>query len=602
MSAERTIGLALCALALAVGCSERSRGSPSATTTAASTSTSAGFGVLATSPQDRELDVRPDATLTVTFTEDLDPTTAVANLSVLLSTDQGPVDVTVTAVTPRVLEVAPTRTLDADTNHLLRLTDSLASLAGAALPETLVVFRTGALPPPATSGPPTPPTTPAQPPFANPPPAVVGAYEAGAASVDVTPPVGVPLAGYGGGGRRRLLPDLDPGNYHTFLTPSSGVHDPIYAKSLVLGNGTERFCLVTLDAIATEARIVEAAWRKAAAQGFSVPLEKVLVCSSHTHCGPGALSKRFLWSILAADLYVDRVFEAFTDGIAQSMLQAEQALGPALVGTASTQVTTATQNRRHGDSPDLDPDSIDPELIVIRIDRPGGAPVATVWNFAIHGTIFGTHDLDFSADVMGSANLKLEAQLGGVALFLNGAEGDIKPQGDWDSTGQLLADAVLQARSSAQTQDQGVVQSAFSLVDLGAPRVTYIPSVNGGLRNGWFGNTLRRLGVLPRVTFVFPRGWVAREFRFQAVRVGTTALTSFPGEPIHELGLTIKRDGRALGFDHVIPACLANGHGSYFASETEFYYGGYESQATFFGPQTDRKVLDAARDRLNAIR
>ena len=68
---------------------------------------------------------------------------------------------------------------------------------------------------------------------------------------------------------------------------------------------------------------------------------------------------------------------------------------------------------------------------------------------------------------------------------------------------------------------------------------------------------------------MFPRGWVAREFRFQAVRVGTTAISSFPGEPLHDLGLTIKRDGRALGFDHVIPATLGNGHGSYFASETE---------------------------------
>ena len=378
------------------------------------------------------------------------------------------------------------------------------------------------------------------------------------------------------------------------------------AKALVLGNGVDTFCLVTLDAIATEARVVEAAWQKAQAQGFSVPLEKVMVCSSHSHSGPGALSKRWFWQLVAADLYKDRVFQGLTDGIARAMLAAEQNLGPVSVGVASSQVTNATANRRAGDSPRLNNDSIDPELLVIRVDRPNGDPVATVWNFAIHGTIFGTHDLDYSADVMGSASLKVEQQLGGVALFINGAEGDIRPVGDWDGTGRILADAIVATRAQAVTQDQGIVQSVHTVVDLGDPVIDWSLQRNGAqsqrmLNAGWV-QGLQRLGLTISAAVALPANWVSREFRFQAVRLGDSVLSSLPGEPIHELGLELKQDGKALGFTHVIPACLANGHGSYFTSEVEYGFGGYEGLASFFGPKNGEKLLDAARSQLQRVR
>ncbi|MCH6555960.1 MAG: hypothetical protein IH797_05045 [Chloroflexi bacterium] len=55
--------------------------------------------------------------------------------------------------------------------------------------------------------------------------------------------------------------------------------------------------------IATEGDMVEHAHRLAVAQGFSVPLEKVMVCSSHTHSGPGAVTKKLVWKVIAVDLY-----------------------------------------------------------------------------------------------------------------------------------------------------------------------------------------------------------------------------------------------------------------------------------------------------------
>ena len=60
-----------------------------------------------------------------------------------------------------------------------------------------------------------------------------GRLTAGVAAVDITPPVGTPLGGYGARHGR----------------PSTGVHDRLYAKALVLDNRSERIAIVTCDLI-----------------------------------------------------------------------------------------------------------------------------------------------------------------------------------------------------------------------------------------------------------------------------------------------------------------------------------------------------------------
>ncbi len=591
-------GLLVCALVLvnglaisATGCG--GGGSSGGGTASTAAAIGSGLGVVTSAPSDGEADVDPGAPLFVTFSTDLDPASVNPGAVALLS-DLGPVTVTTRLVTPRVIEVAPTAGLEPSRSHVLRLTPALAGTAGERLPgDVLMRFTTGLRRVSASRGGST--ASGGQ-----------GAYRAGAAAVDMTPPAGVPLAGYGGGDRRRGFPDLNPFNDFTWLQPSVGVHDPIMAKALILENGSTSVAILTLDAIATDARVVEEAHRKAAARGVTVPLENLLVASSHTHSGPGCMSKRLFWQLTAADMYVDRVFQQATDHMAEALVRAHQALGPASVGFGRELLTTATSNRRDGDSPDLDADSIDPELLVVRVDRPDGTPVATVWNFAIHGTHFGTSNLQFSADMMGSASNKAEATGdAGVALFLNGCEGDIAPRGGLDATGQLIADAMLRARGAAVLTTGGFLGSVDERVDLGAATLDWSvqrQGPSGSFGRAGFLSAVQNLGIGVGATIGIPQGWVETEFRFQAIRIGRGVLTSLPGEPIHELGLMLKQDGRGLGFDQVMTVGLANGHGAYFTSEREYWYGGYEALASFFGPQNGVKLTDAARRQMTRLR
>ncbi|RMG13759.1 MAG: hypothetical protein D6731_11545 [Planctomycetota bacterium] len=583
------------------GCGSKGSGGAGAASTAPAAA-AAAFGVVATDPRDGERDVAVDATLYVTFSGDLDPASLAG--AVTLRTDAGAVPTRASAITARVVAVQPTGFLVSAKDHLLVISGTVRDRTGRSLGADVAVrFTTRAAVPVVGAGPPLAASGGTVPTSAPPPPAVASPYRAGVATADITPPVGVPLAGYGGGGRRRLFPDLDPTNYHTFLVPSRGVRDRLEAKALVLANGSEEVCILTLDAIATDAELVAEAHRRARARGFGLPLEKVLACSSHTHSGPGALTRRMFWELLAADLYVPRVADFVAERIADALVAAERNLQPARVGVGTAQVVGATRNRRAADSPALDPDSVDPELLVIRVDRADGSPLATVWNFAIHGTYFDSHNLDYSADIMGEASARGEARGAGECLFVNGAEGDLEPDGSLAAVATKLADGILAARAAAVPRASGILQSTHQQVDLGTPTLDAgLRHLGSSAQSNWFVQGLRRLGISPHVRFRLPSGWMEREFRFQAVRIGDSVIASMPGEPIHEIGLGIKNDGRALGFAHVLPAGLANGHGAYFTTPAEYGFGGYEGLASMFGDQGGQRLRAACLAVMRRVR
>src|SRR3954470_1193740 len=98
-------------------------------------------------------------------------------------------------------------------------------------------------------------------------PACAGELRAGVGRADITPPVGTPLGGYGD--RKGA--------------PSTGGHDPIMAKALVLDDGATRLAVVTTDLVGISP---EMTGRVAELAGF--PRERLLLCASHTHSGPGA--------------------------------------------------------------------------------------------------------------------------------------------------------------------------------------------------------------------------------------------------------------------------------------------------------------------------
>jgi neutral ceramidase len=245
----------------------------------------------------------------------------------------------------------------------------------------------------------------------------------GVAEVDITPPLGYPMAGY----------------YHERL--ATGTKDPLKAKALVWIDGNCQAALLICDLTGIAADF-SLRVRRRAAEATGVPAEHIVVAGTHSHTAPDYT--RDLYQHLAGDdstgdrpRHAGRMIEAAVEAI----VQAHQAAQPVVIEAGSAiQRTPVSFNRRFVmrdgsvrtwmrlDHPEVirAAGPIDPEIgmAVVRT-ADGGKPLAVLSNFALHlDTVGGTL---WSADYPYFIEQGLRDELGPgvVSLFGLGCCGDI---------------------------------------------------------------------------------------------------------------------------------------------------------------------------------
>lgn len=243
------------------------------------------------------------------------------------------------------------------------------------------------------------------------------AFLAGAATVDVTPPKGMPMWGYGSRRDR----------------PNEGVMDPLEANAAVVAVGADKLAFVGLDlgrapTRKSMARIRERLKKEAGVGAF-------FIVGSHTHNGPVLELED---SPSTADPYV-RTLE---DKICQAVETAVKNLRPAKIGVASKEVPL--NRNRHSQLPEK---PVDRELAVISLVDLQNQPIATIVNFAAHPTSIPDSNMLYSADYPGPLKRQVEGKLGGVCVFLQGAAGDLSTNRggykDFADYGRALGDHVV---------------------------------------------------------------------------------------------------------------------------------------------------------------
>jgi neutral ceramidase len=277
-----------------------------------------------------------------------------------------------------------------------------------------------------------------------------GPLKAGVAKADITPPPGLPLWGF-----------------ESRKAPATGTRDPLYARVLVLEAGGTRLALVALDLGRTFGPASMEHLRAEARQSSGISY--VLAVASHTHAAP-----------VISDSYPQGAppWEAATvEKIAQAIDEAHRNAVEARLGTGYG-VTYIGHNRlRH--NPDgtvswfernttrVPTAPIDPTISVLRVDTAEGRPLAILVNYACHPVIFGSDNLEYSADFPGVMTQTVEEAFGGKPLcfFLQGAPGDINPfyavtrleedavhWRDW--TGQHLGEAAARVAKEIRTDPE----------------------------------------------------------------------------------------------------------------------------------------------------
>jgi hypothetical protein len=406
------------------------------------------------------------------------------------------------------------------------------------------------------------------------------ALNVGAARADVTPPVKNELAGHG----HRI---------------AEGLHDPLFAKVLYLETKRERFALVTTDLLGFDLDFTKEV-RALAREYTGLAPAKVLLTASHTHSGPHL---RTLHGEFSNPAYRRVVIEK----IAGAIYEATRNARPAAFGWGRGELRESVNRRvnmpdgRHFYLPrnrHLQPfakEPTDPEVGVLSFRTPKGDPVATLVNYTAHAICVGLGSPFISADYPGVMQQVIESKLGGVALFANGACGDVHPIG-FES-----------GHERAKIMGEALAREALRV----AKRIRHSRSVNLRTLRAAVKLPLRKDVIRKKDAVLVARkdcegfvGYAAKFLRMkafdtemQAVALGDVALVGAPGELLVEIGSAIKR---ASPFRATYILYNANDYVGYIPHLAAYREGGYE-EATLLASDAGRIVEKTALAMLKRV-
>jgi len=425
--------------------------------------------------------------------------------------------------------------------------------------------------------------------------------QVGVASADITPPLGMPMAGY----------------YSTRL--ATGIHDRLHAKAIYIrGRGVE-VLWVFCDLIGIDRQTVLEA-RKRIKERLGLPGQNVLIAATHTHTGPLYYGARpGSYSSARSDLssmqrdYIEQLIE----GIARSAQKAKASASPSTVSSASGSEGSLSFNRRfhmksgevrfnpgRGNPNILRPAGpIDPEVSVLCF-RPvdDSNPSAVLVAFALHLDTVGGRK--FSADFpyfMGEV-LRKEYGRNTLPIFGMGTSGDINHI-DVNNQNQLTGIKGTQLIGERLASDvlgaiekERRVEPAPVLV---ATKILRVPLQKHSPEDVEESRQILQKGKGPfldrvRAHKILSLKHINADFldlEIQVFRVGDVALVALPGEIFVELGLFIKKHSP---FAATIVVELANDSIAYVPTRKGFSEGSYEVVNSLVAPGGGELMAEAA--------
>jgi neutral ceramidase len=416
-------------------------------------------------------------------------------------------------------------------------------------------------------------------------------FRAGVAIVDITP---------------TNFPIRTAGNLR--LTVADKVLDPLNVRALVLDNQRIQVAIAVVDSCMIDRETMDAA-KSTAQKVTGIPVERMLISSTHTHSAPAAYSCH---GNDAEPAYV----EVLIPKIAEAIIQAWRNRIVALVGWGEADCPQFVHCRhwimRPGtaDNPPLaftgqrtniammnpgyantnkvrQTGVVDPSVTVLSLRTADGRPLALLANYSTHYA--GVGEPGLSADYFGEFCRLIAKDLGAeeakpfVTLMSNGTSGDAncidftKPDWKYDRfmVARAVTDATLKALKDVRYYDWvplGMIEKKQSFKvrlprpeDVVEARQFLAKNVGDRPTRNWEENYARetlKMAAWPR----------KKEIKLQALRIGKLGIGTTPCETFGSTGLAIKRNSP---FPVTMVIGLANGCNGYLPPPAEFEVGGY---------------------------
>ena len=424
----------------------------------------------------------------------------------------------------------------------------------------------------------------------------------GAAQVNITPPIGIPMAGY----------------YHE--RGASAIHDDLFARSIVLEKDGVKAAIVSLDLITTRRSLVQDA-RRLIEASTDIPGDHVMISATHAHTGPVLASDSTLDDARGGKdelvLQYSRTLPAF---IADSVVKANALLNEAKAQAAIGVEDSIAFNRRFhmkdgsvGWNPGKKNTNIikaagpiDPEVPFVFFSNAEGAALAMYVNYAVHLDNVG--GLEISADLPFALTETLSRYHGEemVMVYTTGACGDVNhvnvawgaPQKGHDNAtrmGVILAGEVL-SQWPALKAVEGPLQVRSEIVELALPDITpeeikfskeVIQSADDRTRASFM-----KLMQAHKVLDVASQEDNPWKVEVQVITLGDQlAWVALPGEVFVQLGLDLKLDSP---YPQTMIAELANGSIGYIPNMRAYPQGNYEVVSARCAAGSGEKLIATA--------
>ena len=419
---------------------------------------------------------------------------------------------------------------------------------------------------------------------------------AGAAKVAITPPLGTIINGD-----------------HT-MHYARKIHDPLFARALVLRSAETTIALVVVDICVMDRALLDAV-KSDLSHRAGLPAQNILIASTHTHAAGSVVSLL----LSPADLPYRQKLPSL---LVEAVVAAMNKLQPARVGFGSVDVPEHLLCRRYRmkksycpinpvtgkedrvktnpfglehliEAPTTQPD---PQVSYVAVQSTQGAWISLLANYSLHYVgdwENGTISADYFGEFARHLQHKLSAENDFVGIMTNGTSGEVNC---WDFLnpdrypkehfaksqliGSDIAEKVVRSLTGIAWQPYPLLAVQYAEVSVGVrkPSASELEAARATVREANFENLvvheqdLREIYAREQILLnEYPD---TLSFPVQAIKIGNGTIGALGGEFFSETGLALKKK---INSPYYFTVTLANDCVGYVPPAHELGQGGYET-------------------------
>jgi len=327
----------------------------------------------------------------------------------------------------------------------------------------------------------------------------------------------------------------------------------LFVRAMVMEQNGVRVAIVGIDNLGWPAVLGDQS--RSLIKG--IPPENILIGATHTHSAPDAYGfPNEKGEVLADFDYLEWCVKQVADAVNEAIENLEPAALKIAVGEAKGKIAYNYYA----------PDLYDLRCGVIQAFSTSGKnkdnAIATLVNYAVHPEVIGSNRGILSPDLCGPLYDRIEAKAGGIAIFMNGAQGGMvtadnrrpggEEAGDWEECiriGELLADQALAIVDKAPLQTAPTLFATSKEIKL---------PVTSPLMRMLIDNAGLKLNITEDYTL---------STTVNLLNIGSAQILTIPGEALPNIGYYLKRK---MNTDHPFLFGLTNDAFGYMLTKEDF--------------------------------